>query len=292
MLDRIIDLVFRNRLLVIVGFILCVSLGVWRMLHTAVDAFPDTTPVQVQVNAVDPALNPIEIEQQITLPLELAISGLPGLDNVRSISKFGFAQIVATFDDKTEIYDARQLIMERVSGVSLPPGIDPPTLGPISTGLGEIFHYTLSSTDPNRRLDELRTLHDWVVKPELRKIAGVAEINSWGGFERQYHVIVDPDSLIRHDLSIGQVFDGAGPEQPNVGGGQIIRVGRVAAGARRGPRQHPRRDREHRPQGERGNSSVDPGCGRGRPRPRDPARRGHRPGDRRGRPRPRLHADG
>ena len=225
MLDRIIDLVFRNRLLVIVGFILCVSLGVWRMLDTAVDAFPDTTPVQVQVNAVDPALNPIEIEQQLTLPLELAISGLPGLDNVRSISKFGFAQIVATFDDETSVYDARQLIMERVSGVSLPPGIDPPTLGPISTGLGEIFHYTLSSTDPNRGLDEIRTLHDWVVKPELRKIAGVAEINSWGGFERQYHVIVDPDSLIRHNLSIGQVFDALARNNENVGGGQIIRSG-------------------------------------------------------------------
>jgi cobalt-zinc-cadmium resistance protein CzcA len=172
MLERFIDLVFRNRLLVVIGFVLVSALGGWRMYHTAVDAFPDTTPIQVQVNAVAPSLNPTEIEQQLTLPLELAISGLPGLDNVRSISKFGFAQIVAIFDDGTDIYDARQLVMERVAGVSLPPGIGPPTLGPIATGLGEIFHYTLSSTSPDRTLDELRTLHDWVVKPELRKIAG------------------------------------------------------------------------------------------------------------------------
>ena len=225
MLSRIIDLVFRNRLLVVIVFALCVVLGIWRILHLPVDAFPDTTPVQVQVNAVAPTLSPVEIEQQLTLPLELAISGLPGLDNVRSISKFGFAQIVATFDDATEIFDARQLVMERVSAVPLSEGIDPPTLGPISTGLGEVFHYTLSSTDPDRGLDELRTLHDWVVKPELRKIAGVAEINSWGGFERQFHVVVDPDALIRHNLSIGRVFDALAVNNANVGGGQIIRAG-------------------------------------------------------------------
>jgi cobalt-zinc-cadmium resistance protein CzcA len=225
MLERFIDLVLRNRLLVVIGFVLVCALGGWRMVHTAVDAFPDTTPIQVQVNAVAPSLNPTEIEQQLTLPLELAISGLPGLDNVRSISKFGFAQIVATFDDGTHIYDARQLVMERVAGVSLPPGIAPPTLGPIATGLGEIFHYTLSSTSPDRSLDELRTLHDWVVKPELRKIAGVAEINSWGGFERQYHVVVDPQSLVEHDLSIGQVFDALSHNNHNVGGGQVVRSG-------------------------------------------------------------------
>ncbi len=225
MFEKIIDLVFRNRLLVIVFFTLCTGLGVWRMLHTAVDAFPDTTPVQVQINAVAPALNPAEIEQQITLPLELAIAGLPGLVDVRSTSKFGFAQVVATFDDHTHIYDARQLLMERVGSVALPPDIERPTLGPIASGLGEVFHYTLSSTSPNRTLDELRTLHDWVVKPELRKVAGVAEINSWGGFERQFHVIVNPHSLVKYDLSIGQVFAALEQNNQNVGGGQIVRSG-------------------------------------------------------------------
>jgi len=225
MLKRTIDLVFENRLLVVLFFVMCAGLGTWRMLHTAVDAFPDTTPVQVQINAVAPALNPAEIEQQITLPLELAISGLPGLDNVRSISKFGFAQVVATFDDQTHVYDARQLVMERVAGVGLPPGIAPPTLGPIATGLGEVFHYTVSSTSPDRTLEELRTLHDWVVKPELRKVAGVAEINSWGGFERQYHVIVDPGRLVKHDLTIGRVATALEQNNHNVGGGQVVRSG-------------------------------------------------------------------
>ena len=225
MLERIIDFAFKNRLLVVLFFVICTGLGVFRMLHTAVDAFPDTTPVQVQINAVAPALNPAEIEQQITLPLELAIAGLPGLVNVRSVSKFGFAQVVATFDDHTHVYDARQLVMERVASVALPSGIDRPTLGPISTGLGEVFHYTLSSTSPDRTLDELRTLHDWVVKPELRKVAGVAEINSWGGFERQYHVIVNPDSLVKYDLSIGQVYTALEQNNQNVGGGQVIRSG-------------------------------------------------------------------
>jgi len=225
MLERIIDIVFKNRLLVVLVFVLCTGLGVWRILHIAVDAFPDTTPVQVQINAVAPALNPAEIEQQITLPLELAIAGLPGLVNVRSVSKFGFAQVVATFDDQTHVYDARQLVMERVASVALPSGIERPTLGPIATGLGEVFHYTLSSTSPDRTLDELRTLHDWVVKPELRKVAGVAEINSWGGFERQYHVIISPESLVKYDLSIGQVYSALEQNNQNVGGGRVVRSG-------------------------------------------------------------------
>lgn len=225
MMERLVDLVFQNRLLVVLGFALCTGLGVWRLTQIPIDAFPDTTPVQVQVNAVAPTLNPAEIEQQVTLPLELAIAGLPGLVNVRSVSKFGFSQVVATFDDHSRVLDARQLVMERVGGVSLPPGIEPPTLGPIATGLGEVFHYTLSSSSAERTLAELRTLHDWVVKPELRKVPGVAEINSWGGFERQYHVIVDPESLVAHDLSIGDVIVALEQNNRNVGGGRVVRSG-------------------------------------------------------------------
>jgi cobalt-zinc-cadmium resistance protein CzcA len=225
MVERTIELVFRHRLLVVLAFVLCLGLGVWRMQQTAVDAFPDTTPVQVQVNAVATALSPTEIEQQITLPLELAIAGLPGLINVRSISKFGFAQVVATFDDHTHIYDARQLVTERLEGVALPPGIERPSLGPIATGLGEVFHYTISSTSPDRTLDELRTLHDWIIKPALRQVTGVAEINTWGGLERQYHVIVDPPALINHELSIGQVISALEQNNQNVGGGQVLRSG-------------------------------------------------------------------
>ncbi len=204
---------------------LSLSMGIQALWRTPVDAFPDTTPVQVQVNINAPALNPTEIEQQITLPIELSISGLPGLVNVRSISKFGLSQIVATFEDKIHIYDARQLMLERLGSVKLPDGIQPPQLGPISTGLGEVFHYIVRSTDPDRSLDDLRTLHDWIIKPELRKVDGVAEVNSWGGFERQYQVIVSPTALIKYKLTYNDVFIALEQNNDNVGGGQIVSSG-------------------------------------------------------------------
>jgi len=227
MLEKIIDFSLKNRLLVIVLFAVCLGIGFRAMHLISVDAFPDTTPVQVQINTNAPALNPAEIEQQITLPVELAISGLPGLSNVRSVSKFGFSQIVATFDDDTHIYDARQLILERLGSVELPEGIERPQLGPISTGLGEVFHYLVRSDNPERTLDELRTLHDWVVKPELRKVAGVAEINSWGGFERQYHVIVTPEKLVQYGLTFDDVFAALKQNNHNVGGGQVVSSGQA-----------------------------------------------------------------
>lgn len=225
MLNKIIKFSLENQLLVILLVSISVGLGVYTILQTPIDAFPDTTPIQVQINTTATALSPEEIEQQITLPIELTISGLPGLLNVRSISKFGLSQVVATFDDDTHIYDARQLILERLGSVNLPNGIDSPELGPISTGLGEVFHYTIRSTDPHRTLDELRSLHDWVIKPELRKIAGVAEVNSWGGFEKQYQVVVDPNNLIRFNLTLDDVFRALEQNNKNIGGGQIVSSG-------------------------------------------------------------------
>jgi len=227
MLDKIIDFSLKNKLVVIILLVVGVGAGTRAMFLTAVDAFPDTTPVQVQINTNAPALNPAEIEQQITLPVELAISGLPGLTNVRAVSKFGFSQIVVTFDDETQIYDARQLMLERLGSVELPEGIERPQLGPISTGLGEVFHYLVRSENPNRTLDEMRTLHDWVIKPELRKVAGVAEINSWGGFERQYHVIVEPEKLVKFHLTFGDVFEALEQNNHNVGGGQVVSSGQA-----------------------------------------------------------------
>ena len=141
MLSRIIELSVRNRVLVLLLFLLLIGGGIWTLLRIPVDAFPDTTPVQVQINTVAPALNGEEIEQQATLLVELAIGGLPGLIDVRSVSKFGLSQVVATFDDSTSITDARQYVSERLAGVELPEGIERPQLGPISTGLGEVFHY-------------------------------------------------------------------------------------------------------------------------------------------------------
>ena len=167
MLDKIVRFGLQNRLLVLLLFAVVFALGAWRALQLPVDAFPDTTPVQVQINTTTPALNPQEVEQQITLPVELAISGLPGLENVRSVSKFGFSQVVATFRDGTSIYDARQFVTERLNTVQLPEEIDAPQLGPISTGLGEVFHYIVRSDNSAHDLTELRTLHDWVIRPAL-----------------------------------------------------------------------------------------------------------------------------
>ncbi|MDP6779469.1 MAG: CusA/CzcA family heavy metal efflux RND transporter [Candidatus Latescibacteria bacterium] len=225
MLGHIVEYAVRNRLLVLLLFAGGIAVGAWCLVHLPVDAFPDTTPVQVQINTVAPALSPEEIEQQITLPVELSIGGLPGLVDVRSVSKFGFSQVVATFDDATEITVARQYISERISGVELPLGIQRPQLGPISTGLGEIFHYVLRSENPARSLGELRTLHDWVVKPELRKVPGVAEVNSWGGDVRQYHVVVSPEALVKYELTLDDVYEALEANNRNVGGGVITSGG-------------------------------------------------------------------
>ena len=221
MFERLVELALRNRLLsLLLGFAL-IAAGVYTLTKTPVDAFPDTTPVQVQINTVAPALNPEEIEQQLTLPVELSIGGLPGLSNVRSISKFGLSQVVATFDDGTRIIDARQYVSERLATVELPSGIGRPQLGPIATGLGEVFHYIIRSDDGTHSLEELRTLHDWVIKPELRKVSGVAEVNSWGGYEKQYHVVVAPESLLEYDLTLGDVFEALEENNQNVGGGVL-----------------------------------------------------------------------
>jgi len=227
MLEKLITVALRNRLAVILCFLVAFAAGLWSLLRLPVDAFPDTTPVQVQINTTAPSLGPEEIEKQISLPVELSISGLPGLVHVRSISKFGLSQVVAIFEDEMAILDSRQLIVERLAGVELPEGIERPELGPISTGLGEVFHYLLRSDNPTRGLDELRTLHDWVVKPELRKVAGVAEVNSWGGLEKQYHVTISPEALIKFGLTYDDVATALRENNANVGGGQVVTGGQT-----------------------------------------------------------------
>ncbi|MDD5349992.1 MAG: CusA/CzcA family heavy metal efflux RND transporter [Chthoniobacteraceae bacterium] len=215
----------KNRLLVCVLAAVLIAVGGRSLLNLPVDAFPDTTPVQVQINTAVPSLNPEEAERQITIPIELAVSGLPGLQNVRSVSKFGLSQVVATFEDRTNIYLARQLINERLQSVELPEGIARPELGPISTGLGEVFHYVVRSNDPQRTLTSLREINDWVVKPQLRKVPGVAEVNTWGGFEKQFHVVVDPHRLVKYGLTLDRLFAALQDNNRNVGGGQVVRNG-------------------------------------------------------------------
>ena len=198
MLDRIITWSLDNRFLVVICTLILLGSGTYSLYHLPIDAFPDTTPVQVQINTVAPALAPLEIEQGLTFPAEPAISGLPGLDEVRSISKFGLSQVTAIFEDGTDIYLARQLVMERLQTVELPEGTPAPEMGPISTGLGEVYHYIV--TGKGKSLEELTTIHDWVIKPRLRSVSGVAEVNTWGGERKQYHVLVDLARLMKHDL--------------------------------------------------------------------------------------------
>jgi cobalt-zinc-cadmium resistance protein CzcA len=231
MLNWIIDFSLRNRAVVLVVVAGVIVAGVWSLLFLDIDAFPDTTPVMVQINTTAPSLAPEEVERQITFPIEQVISGLPGLEQLRSISKFGLSQVVVVFEDGTDIYFARQLINERLTTVELPTGIERPKMGPVSTGLGEVFHYVVRLKDvdiaslPRERqiekLTELRTIHDWVIKPQMRTVSGTAEVNSWGGYEKQFQVRIDPDLVIKHGLTFGEVVEAVQANNRNVGGGNI-----------------------------------------------------------------------
>ncbi|HZL85528.1 MAG TPA: CusA/CzcA family heavy metal efflux RND transporter, partial [Candidatus Krumholzibacteria bacterium] len=167
--------------------------------------------------------SPLEIERQITFPIEQAITGLPHLHEVRSISKFGLSQVTVLFADGTDIYFARQVAMERLQAVVLSPGIERPQLGPVATGLGEIFHYLVRGKD--KSLAELRTIQDWIIKPQLRSVPGVAEVNTWGGDERQIQVVLDPVQLQKYDLSFLEVIEALEDNNANVGGGTLDRGG-------------------------------------------------------------------
>jgi heavy metal efflux system protein len=222
-LNRIIDFSLRNRLVVIMGVVAAAVAGAVSLQHLDIDAFPDTTPVQVQINSIAPALSPEEIERQVTFPIEQAISGLPGLEQLRSISKFGLSQVVAVFDDDTDIYFARQLLNERLATVEMPQGIARPKMGPVATGLGEVFHYVVVGQGTD--LTDLRTIHDWVIRPPMRTVRGAAEINSWGGYEKQYQVRIDPDKIIKHGLTFNEVVQAVERNNVNVGGGNISQDG-------------------------------------------------------------------
>jgi cobalt-zinc-cadmium resistance protein CzcA len=213
----------RHRRLVVLGGLVLAAIGVSAFLRLPIDAFPDTTPVQEQINTVAPALSPLEMERQITAPVEQAISGLPGLEEVRSLSKFGLSQVTVIFEEGTEIYLARQVVTERLGSVELPPGIERPQLGPVATGLGEVFHYLV--TGAGKSLAELRTVHDWIIKPQMRSVPGVAEVNTWGGDERQIQVVVDPVALEQRGLTLSDLIDALEANNANAGGGTLDQAG-------------------------------------------------------------------
>ena len=231
MLNWVIAAALRYRLVVVLAAAGCAAGGALALTRLDIDAFPDTTPVQVQVNTAAPSLTPEEVETQITFPVEQALSGLPKLTVLRSVSKFGLSQVVATFEDGTDIYFARQLVDGRLNAAALPGTVGRPKLGPVSTGLGEVFHYTVSlkgwnyerATEAERveKLTYLRTVHDWTIRPALRTVPGVAEVNAWGGYEKQYQVRIDPDRLLRHGVTFAQVVEALEQNNQNVGGGGV-----------------------------------------------------------------------
>jgi len=233
MLERIVALSIRYRWLVLALVLLSVAVGVWSFQRLPIDATPDITNVQVQINTEAPGFSPLESEQRITFPVETAIAGLPRLDYTRSISRYGLSQVTVVFKDGTDIYFARQLVNERLQGArsQLPEGITP-ELGPITTGLGEIFLYTVEARRGARKPDggaytpeDLRTLQDWVIRPQLRNTPGVTEVNSIGGFERQFHVTPRPERLSAYGLTMGEVIAALEANNANVGAGYVERYG-------------------------------------------------------------------
>lgn len=218
----ILESVLRHRLSVGIGAVALTVLGVFAWLHLSVDAFPDVTNEQVMILTEAEGLGPLDVEQQITFPLEWVMGGLPDVKSVRSLSKTGLSQVVVIFEEGVDTYFARQLVFERLQLAKdqLPPGVDP-AMGPLSTGLGEILQYTIESK--THSLTELRTLQDWLVAPRLRMLKGVNEVNSFGGRVRQVHVTVDPDKLLKYDLTLSDITTSLADNNANAGGGFIVK---------------------------------------------------------------------
>jgi cobalt-zinc-cadmium resistance protein CzcA len=218
----------KQRLIVAVVAVVLFFFGLDAARKLSVDAFPDVTNIQVQIATEAPGRSPEEVERFATVPLEVAMTGLPGLEEMRSLNKPGLSLITLVFNDKTDVYFARQLVMERLLevGSRLPEGITP-VLGPVSTGLGEVYQYTLERPDDGDRalseeeLMQRRIAQDWVVRPLLRSIPGIAEINSQGGYAKQYQVLVNPDKLRHFGLSVADVYQAVGRNNANAGGGVL-----------------------------------------------------------------------
>jgi len=233
MLESILRFAIHRRWLVLLAVLGMAALGVYNYQRLPIDAVPDITNVQVQINTEAPGYSPLEAEQRITFPIETAMAGLPHLQQTRSLSRYGLSQVTVVFEDGTDIYFARQLINERVQEVRevLPRGVEP-SMGPIATGLGEIFMWTVEPREGAKKPDgsaytptDLRTIQDWIVRPQLRNIPGVTEINTIGGYVKQFHVTPDPARLIGYGLSFHDVLAALARNNANVGAGYIEKSG-------------------------------------------------------------------
>jgi len=221
MLRGLVDWSLENRPVVVVAAALLVLAGGYALAHLPMDAVPDVTTVQVQVLTKAPALGPVEMEQFVTYPIEAAMNGLPDLVEIRSVSRYGLSAITIVFQDGVDVYFARQLVNERLSQAreSIPPGFGSPEMGPVSTGLGEVYMFTVEGGGLSAM--ERRTLLDWEIAVRLRAVPGVTEVNVWGGLPKQYQVVVDPARLVAYGLSLKEVFAGVERGTGNSGGGYI-----------------------------------------------------------------------
>ncbi|UVT16134.1 MAG: efflux RND transporter permease subunit [Nitrospira sp.] len=232
MIAALLEFSLRQRILVLGLACLLSVVGVFAFQSIAIDAYPDVTNIQVQVLTEAAGLSPVEVERFITYPLELQMTGLPGLAEIRSLSKFALSQITVVFQDDVEIYFARQLVLERIMAAKerLPEGLEP-VMAPVTTGLGEIYHYYVegshaTATDPQvveRELTDQRTMQDWVLRPLLKSVPGVIDVNGMGGFVKQYQVLVDSAKLRKFDLTIHQIYEAVVKNNANVGGNVLER---------------------------------------------------------------------
>ena len=233
MIDSILRLAIERRLLILCFIFVIVGVGVWSYQKLPIDAVPDITNVQVQINTAAPGYSPQESEQRITYPVETALAGLPNLAYTRSLSRYGLSQVTVVFEEGTDIYFARNLINARLGAIKsvLPPGLEP-EMGPISTGLGEIFMYTVQAKADARMANgepytatDLREIQDWIIKPQLAQVKGVIEVNSIGGYNKQYHVMPAPAKLLIYKVSVEDVMQALQANNDNRGAGYIERNG-------------------------------------------------------------------
>ena len=233
MIDRLLQFSIKHRWLVMVAALGLSALGIYNYQRLPIDAVPDITNVQVQINSSTPGYSPLESEQRVTFPIETAMAGIPKVEYTRSLSRYGLSQVTVVFEDGTDIYWARQQVAERLQEArdQLPTDIES-HLGPISTGLGEIYMWTVDAKDGAKKADgspytatDLREIQDWVIRPQLRNVPGVVEVNSIGGYEKQFHVTPDPRKLVAYAVSFHDVMEALAKNNANVGAGYIERNG-------------------------------------------------------------------
>src|SRR5581483_5505201 len=222
---RIFEAALENRLMTIILVIVFVAIGARAMTMLPIDASPDVTPNLVQIVTDAPGLGPVEVEKLITFPIEVSMRGLPGIQEIRSISRFGLSAVWVYFDESLDIYFVRRLVMERLpsAGALIPKGYGPPEMTPVSTTLGEIFQFELN--DPRRSLMELRSILDWQIAPRLKEVPGVVEVNSYGGELKTYEVELRPDTLVAYGISLKEVFQALERNNASAGGGYIVHSG-------------------------------------------------------------------